>query len=423
MTPTTTVKFNDYDIIGFDLDNTLLRYNIPEMARLIYDLLANYLVENYGLSKELRKPIDDDIDFIQKGLFVDVERGNILHLSKNGYISRACHGMKELTRDEISAAYGPDQVWDIGKKYAVSPLDTWNGPLSRTVRAFLDTFDSPVSLLYARVIESVEISKKIEVNKVWSCILSGLIHIYSRENYANGKSQYFDAMRSDTKRYVLKTSPHVIEWLRELRKTKTTYLLTGSHIDFANCTASYALGKNWRELFDIVVCFGRKPGFFTMKNNFFNLIDAEEVKELSSGLKLNEVYSQGNFAMLQKALSTKFNLDSPKCLYVGDNVLQDVYTPATFTNSDSIAVIEELLCELPDSEHKEGFPYKSKLWGSYFGTIRNPTIWMNFIEKYSAICVPTIDYVAKNSLNHEYNRFQREEIKLDGFYPHPPKLQ
>ena len=52
-------------------------------------------------------------------------------------------------------------------------------------------------------------------------------------------------------------------WLRMLRSNgKFLYVITGSHYDFASHVASYAIGDDWKDLFDIVIFFARKPSFF-----------------------------------------------------------------------------------------------------------------------------------------------------------------
>jgi hypothetical protein len=48
---------------------------------------------------------------------------------------------------------------------------------------------------------------------------------------------------------------------------KFLYVITGSHIDFASHVASYAIGPDWKDLFDIVIFFARKPSFF-VENRF-----------------------------------------------------------------------------------------------------------------------------------------------------------
>ena len=61
----------------------------------------------------------------------------------------------------------------------------------------------------------------------------------------------------------MKRRPEFRDWLKMLRENgKFLYVITGSHVDFASHVASYALGEDWMDLFDIVIFFARKPSFF-----------------------------------------------------------------------------------------------------------------------------------------------------------------
>jgi hypothetical protein len=144
MTGTDVFKISDYDCIGFDLDNTLVRYNISNMVKLEYELLAKYLVEEKGHSQEfLYKPYNDDIDFLQKGLILDFQRGNQLRIGPDGYIQKAAHGTKMMTDAEIVADYGDERKWEVTTEYSGNMLVAWNGPLAEKMRTLLDYFDMP----------------------------------------------------------------------------------------------------------------------------------------------------------------------------------------------------------------------------------------------------------------------------------------
>ena len=58
---------------------------------------------------------------------------------------------------------------------------------------------------------------------------------------------------------------------------KFLYVITGSHYDFASHVASFAIGEDWKDLFDIVIFFARKPSFFVEKRPFWRLDGAVEV--------------------------------------------------------------------------------------------------------------------------------------------------
>ena len=151
--------FTSYDCIGFDLDNTLAEYEEHELINLIYNILANLMVSKHGYNQvHLLTPLKDDIDFIRKGLTIDIERGNIVSLANDGSVLRASHGTRVLSIAEIIQAYGPNRMWDVGVQHCNDFLTTWNGHLSEKIRSSLDYFDICVPLLFARSIDSVVLS-------------------------------------------------------------------------------------------------------------------------------------------------------------------------------------------------------------------------------------------------------------------------
>lgn len=283
----------------------------------------------------------------------------------------------------------------------------------------------PAALVFARIIDSID-EKQLNHKKpykVWPDILDGIIEMYAREFYNNDRSMYFKHMKSNPEKYIYKTNENVIEWLKELKKTKSLYLLTGSHIDFANLTATYALGKNWRELFDAVVCFAKKPGFFVSNRPFLEIQGVTETKPLDRGdLKMNTVYSQGNWTDLANLLDkkNKVGVENSRMLYFGDNLIQDVYTPAKYTNFDTISISEEMLVEdgIPSLYvHPDDDMLKSTTWGSYFrNDDGDPTLWTDIIKRYSKICVPTIDVIAQKPIDYEFKCFCETQLQC-GFYP------
>lgn len=102
-------RFTDYDCLGFDLDNTLCRYKIGAMVKLEYDALAKFLVEKRGYDpKYLYKPMEENVDFMLKGLILDVEKGNILRIDSEGRILHGTHGTAELNKEELREYYGND---------------------------------------------------------------------------------------------------------------------------------------------------------------------------------------------------------------------------------------------------------------------------------------------------------------------------
>lgn len=232
-------------------------------------------------------------------------------------------------------------------------------------------------------------------------------------------------MKSNLSNYVHKADPQLIDFLKQLKATKTTFLLTGSHVDFANLTASYALGEDWKDLFDFVGCFAKKPGFFVDTKPFYKLEGHRETSTVAAeDIKLDEVYTQGNIQDLLRALEATPNAKrNPKVLYVGDNLIQDVYTPNVSKQCDAIAVSEEMLAEGIrdcDQSHLDASLLKSQLWGSYFGSACDPTLWSEVIRKNARLCVADVTYLARQPLDYEYKCFTDQVSCAYGFFPSEP---
>ncbi|EDW18113.2 5'-nucleotidase domain-containing protein 1 [Drosophila mojavensis] len=417
----------DYDIIGFDLDGTLLRYNLQEMTPLIYNVLKKYLVEVKGYSPALLSK-DLDMDFFQKGLMLDGVRGNVLKLSNEATILRASHGTRLLSDEEIENIYGAERRWDMATAFYNNPLSTWNGPASEQMRTLLDYFDMPSALVFAQAVDVVDDESgpagKPKEYKVWGDLLEALMHNYSRDNFSNDSSLYFKAMRAEPHRYVLPSSAKLLAWLEQLRNAdKKLFLLTGSNIDFADLTATQALGPDWRNYFDFIVTYAKKPGFFTQKRAYLNVDDVAKRElpntELSpmEYLQPGKIYAQGNWHQLHQSMAKLLHKDASKAraLYFGDNIIQDIYTPVKHSGFDTVAIAEELfLMEAKD------YPFKavlhSKFWGPYFNNGCTPTLWSGFIANYAQICISSMDQMAQTA--------PTERLvcnNVNGFYPMVPK--
>ncbi|XP_070518526.1 5'-nucleotidase domain-containing protein 1 [Cardiocondyla obscurior] len=427
-----TFKFTDYDIIGFDLDNTLLRYNIMNLVHMEYKILATYLVEERGYSREhLLKPLtDDDLDFMQKGLLLDCEKGNVLRISPDGIIHRACHGTHLLNINQIKEIY-PEQRWTVTDMFCRDMVATWNGPLSLKIRSLLDNFDIMSVVAFARAVDAFDEKHgsprdySFEYN-IWPDILSGLVYLYSREHFQSDKG-IFGIIKRHPEKYLRKCNSDTISWLKEVKKKSATFLLTGSNADFANFTASYSLGKDWRSLFDIVVCFAKKPGFFIYNRPFFDVVNNNETNIETQKLERGEIYSQGNWNKLLEFFIHITGKANQRCLYVGDSLLQDIYVPSAFTRFDTLAITEEQMSEgmLHHAlTHPDEKILNSKLWGSFFclkdSTVYVDSLWGHILKKHAKLCIPDLSVVVKRPLEEPIPCFDKDGKSYHGYYPAIP---
>nr|CAD7600814.1 unnamed protein product [Timema genevievae] len=421
-------RLSEYDCIGFDLDCTLLRYKLTPMVLLEYDTLSNYLVREKGHDpKYLLQPVQLDSNFLQRGLILDFQRGNVLRVGHDGAIQRASHGTREMTEDDIKACYGA-HGWDVTSEFSRNLLEGWTGPLADKMRTLGDYFDMPASLAFARIIDSVDAKEGQVVGtySVWPDVLHGIVNMFSRDHFDKNKGGYFSELKKDPGRYIQKCSPGLVGWLKKLKESKILFLVTGSHVDFASFTSGYCLGENWRDLFHVVVCYSRKPGFFTGGRPFMKLDGIDETDTLTADmLDFGNVYSQGNWQDLYSLFARKTGKKHPRCVYIGDNTIQDIYSPARYTKCDTVAVVEEMLAEKRD--HADTRLLTSERWGSYFahssesGLNNGPSLWTDIVRRHAKICVPHLDFLAESAPDASYTTFSPDVADhTAGFHPSCP---
>lgn len=415
-------SLGDYDCVGFDLDNTIVKYNVKNMIYHEYDVLSRFLIAR-GYSKDfLLRPIEEGADFMQKGLVLDFERGNLLRTCPDGSIQIASHGTTFLTTKEVIEIYGEKKRWEVTDEYCKDMLVAWNGTMSEQIRTCLDYFDMPAALAFARIVDSIDSEKGGRQEKyiVWPDILCGLMALYTRELFDTNGSEYFEGLKNNPSKFIHKCDPQTLDWLRTLKKKKKTFLVTGSHIDFASLTAGYAIGPDWRDFFDIVICYSKKPGFFTMRRPFLQLDGIKETTPIAiEDMQQGMVYTQGNYEDLTTFIGSLIKKDDLKVLYVGDNLIQDVFTPNKHKNVDTVAIVEEMWAEGVDFDpHFEVL--RSNAWGSYFHTKGEDTLWESIIRKHAKICVPSVDVLARHPIDHKYSTFDPKNPSSCGYHPHDP---
>uniref|UniRef100_A0A8D0FKQ6 5'-nucleotidase domain containing 1 n=1 Tax=Strix occidentalis caurina TaxID=311401 RepID=A0A8D0FKQ6_STROC len=146
----------DCDAVGFDLDHTLCRYQLPQSARLIYDSFAQYLVTEKGYDEDLLTLAPDSLDFCCKGLVLDIEEGNFLKLAEDGTVLRASHGTKSMTSEELLETFGTREWKHFNTISGMVSRSDVSDTTSQTLCYYLydNYFDLPGALLCARVVDN-----------------------------------------------------------------------------------------------------------------------------------------------------------------------------------------------------------------------------------------------------------------------------
>ncbi|KAH7942393.1 hypothetical protein HPB49_023763 [Dermacentor silvarum] len=96
----------DYDVVGFDLDNTLARYRLPALFELIHGSVRDYLSTSAGHQRPGGRLWPSARAFSQRGLLMDKKRGLLVKFDANGKVDRALKGFKRLSDSEVRLADG-----------------------------------------------------------------------------------------------------------------------------------------------------------------------------------------------------------------------------------------------------------------------------------------------------------------------------
>ncbi|KAK9512182.1 hypothetical protein O3M35_000657 [Rhynocoris fuscipes] len=387
-------KLTVYDAVGFDFDNTLMLYNLTNLYQFHYTYLTKFLVEKKGYADLPTTMDSNDVDFFRRGLFLDFAGGNVLDISADGTILSASHGTKKLEKEEISKIYGKNMRWSPTDLFIKDKLALWEGPAAEQTRTFLDYSDTTATLVFAKMIDSLDVNDEKDYSKVWPHLLEAIIDMYKDDSDLN------KGLLSNMPHFVHKTETNIINFLNKLKETTKLFLLTGSASNLVKPLASYSLGADWEKFFDTIIYCAKKPGFFIRNNSFLNESGNKIKLPTSKGS-----YQQGNWSELYEIIGKELDR-LPKCVYLGDSTIQDVYAPSIANKPiDSVSVIEEALTDgIFPGEHPHGNYVKSEFWGPYFGK-NNLTVMGDIITKHSKLCIPSLCYLADKPLNFEYVPF------------------
>ncbi|MFO7562692.1 MAG: HAD-IG family 5'-nucleotidase [Enhygromyxa sp.] len=326
------LDFEKVPVVGFDMDYTLARYRQDKLEALSLDATVTKLVAR-GWPEILRE-VQPDPEFAIRGLVVDTHRGNLLKMDRHGYVGRVYHGRTMLDRDQRKAIYRSQRV---GRE--------------RTRFSYVDTlFSLPEVTLYAAVVDLID-----QQPEVWGPggppdYATAFTAVRDAIDEAHQDDTIKSWIRADVGAYFDK-DPDLAATLHKLRSAgKKLFVLTNSFYPYTQAVMSYLLdGENeaydgWTRYFDWIVVGGRKPGFFTGSDPFWE-IDPETGKKSSKPVAeplRGRIYEGGNQMGLQRAIGA-----SPdEILYVGDHIYGDIVRSKKTSGWRTVLIVEELEREM-----------------------------------------------------------------------------
>ncbi|CAF4141408.1 unnamed protein product, partial [Rotaria sordida] len=397
------------DWIGFDSDHTLIRYRLPDLHALIYESMRQYLTETYEYNSRLL-PLSYDNYFSVKGLIYDSFYGNLIQLNSNGFVNTALHGVhRRLTTEETKEIYS-NTLKDIEE-------DT-----SERFLCMFTYFDHGISYLIANIVDLIDqenlyensSENQIDLENKYKFFLihlkKGSEHLY----YDFNRGNYFASLRSNPDKYIYRRLD-VRQWLEKLKKlNKKLFLATNSSFNNTDLLATYALGDDWKDLFDFIIVVSKKPSFFlnTKKRSFHRFIDENNMipvtnEEIIQNFNKNYIYSLGNSEDLHYIMSQISNKD-PVVIYFGDHIKADINALKRYTNWIAGVVLEELEFDSPPTVIHTTIHHSSTNDQSYIKGNQSKYFPSFFISPTDSII---FDY------NNNINETQSEQTEPDAILP------
>lgn len=320
-----TLNMRSLRAIGYDMDYTVVHYHVKAWEGVAFRFLKQRLID-------LGWPIEHaefKKDFGMRGLVIDRHLGNIVKANRFGYIKKAVHAFEALSFEEQKRTYG--QIF----------ID-----LSDRRWAFVNTFFSLSEIcLFAYAVEAFDQGKFPRHMSYEELAIT----IRQELDAAHIEGALKTEIAENPEKFVA-LDPDTSQALRDQREAgKKVLLITNSDWQFTNTIMSYNFnhdvpdGKDWTELFDLVIVAARKPDFFTHTPPIYRVIEPNGLLQpVNSITDDHKIYHGGNAKLVEQYLG--FSGDN--ICYVGDHIYSDVNVSKAMHRWRTCLISRELEPEL-----------------------------------------------------------------------------
>ncbi|CAI9292034.1 unnamed protein product [Lactuca saligna] len=301
-----TLNLRSITAIGYDMDYTLMHYNVMAWEGRAYD----YCMENL---KNVGFPVDGlafDPDLVIRGLVIDKEKGNLVKADRFGYVKRAMHGTKLLSTQAVSEMYGRELV-DLRNE------SRWE---------FLNTlFSVSEAVAYVQMVDRLDegiISPDLGVLDY-----EGLYKAVGKALFrAHVEGQLKNEIMSKPELFVEPDPELPLALLDQKEAGKRLLLITNSDYIYTDKMMRHSFNRflpndmNWRDLFEMVIVSARKPEFFQMSHPLYEVVTTDGLMRPCFKARPGGLYSGGSAQMVENSLG----IHGDEILYVGDHIYTDV---------------------------------------------------------------------------------------------------
>jgi len=338
-------------LVGFDMDYTLAIYQKAPMEQLQYDLTVDRLVTHMGYPAEI-KQLTYNPQTVIRGLVVDKRTGNVLKMDTHGRVARAWHGHRRLSNDEIAGFYKHARL-KLGSESIASADTLFSMPevaLFQNMVAFFDgrleRGESAAPLNMPADAPTDRLLGRLNTWKLFDDVREGIDSIHRDGSLKN-------VIMANLETYFV-IDPDLPVTLHKLRSAgKKLFLLTNSLWLYTDAVMTHLLDgrmkeyATWRSYFDVVICGGKKPNFFTDRRPFLEVLAQKGVEQTLGEIDAERfdrtrVYQAGNIADFERMVSCK----GEEILYVGDHIFGDIVRSRRDSRWRTCLVVEELEDEI-----------------------------------------------------------------------------
>ncbi|XP_025927294.1 5'-nucleotidase domain-containing protein 2 isoform X1 [Apteryx rowi] len=317
------ISLGDVEIYGFDYDYTLAQYS-NLLHSMIFDTARDILIEQFKYPEGLGK-YDYIPGFAIRGLHYDVQKSLLMKIDAFHYVQlgTAYRGLKPVPDEELIELYGGTQhipLYQMSDFYGKECADSYwhrkhlqHGP---SLKQFMDIFSLPEMALLSSVIDYF-ITHGIEFDQV---------HLYKDISDAikdvHVKGVMYKWIEKDLEKYILHGDEIYAVLNRLVNHNKKLFLITNSPFSFVDKGMKHMVGKNWRDLFDMVIVQADKPNFFTDRRKPFRKLDDKGSLQWDkiSQLEKGKIYKEGNLFDFLRLTGWR----GSKVLYFGDHLYSDL---------------------------------------------------------------------------------------------------
>ena len=320
-----TLNMNSIKMIGFDMDYTLVTYNVPAFEAKAYEILKEKLIREYKYPVVIRDFVFQN-DFIIRGLVIDTETGDFLKVNRYGFVRIASHGTRFYGFEEQKEKYGPNGIdMSDSRYYIVHTL-----------------FSQAEGCMYAQLVDYYDsISQKVNYRQLF-------LEVRKCLNDAHQEEELKGDVAKHPEKYLIKDQRIVDALIKFKKFGKKLALITNSDYEYSRKAMEYCfnpyLKMPWQKLFDLVIVASNKPEYFTARNRY-QKVDPETglLSNFYGQIEWGGLYQGGNASILEKHLDLK----PSEILYLGDHILGDVVTLKETIGWRTGLVVQELAEEVP----------------------------------------------------------------------------